>query len=305
MLQGGARFTEGMGSAGLISDNNCLALALAMAAPLCWYARNFFESWWLRLAILGMLFSTIAAIVMTHSRGGALAFVIGFAPVVLRAKRKLPIMLLVAVLSAPALFMVRESYFARMESIADYTTEVSAVSRIDYAKAAIAMWKDYPLAGVGFGTANYTRLVANYLGRDDSHVAHNTYLQVLVDSGIFAFLNYCGLLFGALYWLQRSASRLRRRLPGMEIYPVMLQSSLLAFAVGSTFLSRVNFDYTYMLLMAVAAWIPIERQLLAEEAGAVGQELGARGQAGYPLVVRVGAGGQELAVQEAYAHGAR
>ena len=296
LLQGGVRFNGGLGNGGLISDNNCLALALAMAAPLCWYARGFFASRWIRLGLMGMLFSTIAAIVMTHSRGGALAFVAGFAPVVLRSQRKLGIVVLLVILSAPAVFLVRDSYFARLESIADYDTEVSAVSRIEYARAAVAMWKDHPLMGVGFGTTNFTRLVGNYLGRDDSHVAHNTYLQVLVDSGIFAFLNYCGLLFGALYGLQRSASRLRERLPGIEIYPQMMQCALVAFAVGSTFLSRVNFDYWYMLLMAAAAWIPIERQLLAEA-----DEPGAGGP---------GVGEQETAAAvapagEVYAYGAR
>jgi O-antigen ligase len=98
-----------------------------------------------------------------------------------------------------------------------------------------------------------------YLGSEDEHVAHNTYVQVLADSGLFAEIVYLGLLFGTTIWLGRSAKRCRKIRPGLEAYPLGLQTSLVAFIVGSTFLSRVTFDFYYVLIMMAASWYLVEK----------------------------------------------
>jgi hypothetical protein len=54
----------------------------------------------------------------------------------------------------------------------------------------------------------------------------------------------------------------------LAAYPLAIESSLVGFAIGSTFLSRVGFDAFYVLLMCAAAWWKIERDYLLE----VGQE---------------------------------
>jgi O-antigen ligase len=101
---------------------------------------------------------------------------------------------------------------------------------------------------------------------DQEHrqVVHNTYLQMLTDSGVFAFAIYVVLLWGTTWWLGRSAKRMREFDPKLAAVPLALRASLVAFAIGSTFLSRVQFDLTYFVLMAAAAWMPIEHQRLLE-----------------------------------------
>jgi O-antigen ligase len=181
--------------------------------------------------------------------------------IVWRSKNKIMVLVLLLLLVAPALYLVRDSYISRLETITSHE-DSSSQGRLMYWKAAVRMWRDHPMFGVGFGTANFETLLSSYLGKNDTHVAHNTYLQVLADSGIFAAILFTGLLLGTILWLNVAARRCRRERPELADYPYALQASLAAYAVGSIFLSRVTFDFYYMLLMMVASWSVIQKAML-------------------------------------------
>jgi O-antigen ligase len=132
-------------------------------------------------------------------------------------------------------------------------------------KLAFRIWQDYPLLGVGYGRDNFRQIAPEYGYTGASLVVHNTYTEVLVDSGIFAFLFHVALLFGSILWLGRSVRRMSEVAPGLALYPAALQMGLIAFAVISTFGSREDFDLYYMLLMAAAAWYQIVQTLELEK----------------------------------------
>lgn len=251
LAQGGAHFNSGIG--GFMSDNNTMAAGLAMSIPLCWYGRDLVTSKWAKIGLLVFALGSVSAIIMTHSRGGALALVVTSLVMLIRTRRKVLGVLVLAAAISPAVYMVRETYFDRLETLEHPEEESSARSRIEYAHATLKMWKDYPLLGVGFGTYNQMALWGRYAGVNGA-VVHNTYLQMLVDSGTGALLVYVTLLWGSIIWLGVSVRQMRRNRPGLEIYPAALQASLVAFAVASTFLSQVRFDFIYILLAATASW---------------------------------------------------
>src|SRR6185437_15898445 len=191
---GGVSISEGY--AGL--DNNSLALALVIALPFCWYMRSQVESRWLKLAMLAIIFASVAAVIMTRSRSGSLAMATTFLLMTIRSRRRIGVAILIVLLVAPSIYLVREKYLARLSTLQDPTADSSANSRLILAKVYWEMWKDYPAFGVGFGNENGIKLLPNYLSNPkyDQLKIHNTYLQVLVDSGIFAFLIFAYLLFG-------------------------------------------------------------------------------------------------------------
>ena len=189
-------------------------------------------------------------------------------------------MVIVAVLAVgPAIYLVREQYFARMATLANPEQEASAASRLLQASAALKIWSDYPVLGVGFGSRNYGAMVGDYLGSTDTHGAHNTYIQMAVDSGTGAFVVYVCLLFGTIRWLGRSAVQTRRTNAGLEYIPIALQTALVTFAVGGYFGSMQRYDFVYFLLMAAAAWYGVKQDLDASQVGA-DQD----GAAHFPLV---------------------
>jgi probable O-glycosylation ligase (exosortase A-associated) len=254
----GVRFEKGW--VGLLADNNDLALALVMTLPLCWYMGTMVQARWLKGICLAMALSSGLVVVMTRSRGGTLALVAVLLLMTLRAKRKIIGVLLLSVLAGVALYVGGDAYLQRLATLRNPQADASAVNRMYVAGESIRVWQEYPWGGVGFGGQVFQRLELP-LRSDVRPVAHNTYLEMLVDSGIFAFLFYTALLLGTIAWLGRSARQTKAHCLGMEVYPLAIQTSLVGFAVGATFLSRVGFDYQYFLLMSAGSWWEIEKQL--------------------------------------------
>jgi len=259
--QGGVRFEGGYG--GMLSDNNCLALGLVMGVPLCYYATSLVSLRWMKVFLAGVMFLNIAAIIMTYSRGAALSLITVFLFIAWYSKRKSILVLFLVLMTAPAVYLVGNSYLDRMQTISAESSDPSIQSRNEYRRVAFEMWKEYPFFGVGFGSENFMELSRRYMDHDDKHVVHNNYMQMLVDSGIFAFVIYVGLLFGCIFWLGRSARRIRDTAPELQLYPLAIQASLAGFAVGSFFLSRVSFDFVYILFMAAASWSVVEKEIVA------------------------------------------
>jgi len=264
ILAGGARFGQGYG--GMLSDNNTMALAFVLAIPLCWFSRLLVTQLWARIGFATLALLSFGGVVFTHSRGGVLAAGIAMLLIAWRAKHRLLVGLMVVGFGIGAVYLVRDSLLDRMATISAPLEEASAKSRVILVRAAVKMWLDYPLLGVGFTENNQQELISSYVPAEykdgyQGKVIHNTYLQMLVDAGIFSLLLYCWLLFGGIWKLERSIRRARED-GGLEeaAIPLALQTSLVAYAAGSTFLSRSSFDFFYILIMASAAWLEIERR---------------------------------------------
>ena len=254
---GGARFSGGYG--GFLSDNNDLALAFAMAVPLCWYSVALVSRLWVKIFFASLGMGSLMGVVWTHSRGGFLAVACASLLIALRSRHKVLVLVLLVAMLAPALYLVSETYFSRLATIAAPTQESSAASRLEMIQVALKVWRQHPLLGVGFGSKAFQKASVQ-LGARGS-VAHNTYMQILADSGIMALIWYLFLLFGTIWWLGRSAKQTKLTHPGLQVYPLALQTSLITFAVGSAFLSRVVVDTMHVVLIAAAAWQNVVRTL--------------------------------------------
>ena len=256
---GGMRYEGGIG--GMMGDNNMLGLGLVMALPLCWYAREGVAGKWMRRCLTCCAFFTIPAIIMTFSRGAAVALAFVLVMIALRSPHKFRILAVLALAAGPTIYLVGDSYTDRLATIQDPAEESSAASRLKQNDIALQMWKDYPLFGVGYGGTNYMRLVPKYSGDEqiEGVIVHNTYLQMLVDSGIFACAFYILLLGGTILWLTRCA-RGDRIDPGYRWLARALQVSLVGFAIDAIFHPRCGFDFTYMLIMAAATLYMIVRR---------------------------------------------
>jgi putative inorganic carbon (hco3(-)) transporter len=215
----------------------------------------------------GLCFLNVTTIVMSFSRGGALALGAVMLLMLLRSKRKVIGIIGLAVMALPAILLVSQEYFARIATLGDVTSESSARGRLELAKLAWRVAQDHPAFGVGFGSLNFVNEQERYSGYSDIHVAHNNYLQILVDSGVFALFLYVCILFGCIFWLNRIKNKFPKNTPGW-IYSVGLQTSLVGFAVGSTFLSRVTFDFVYVMFMMVASWYLLSKQPAVVDASA-------------------------------------
>jgi probable O-glycosylation ligase (exosortase A-associated) len=262
LIQGGVRFSGGYGAS--LSDNNTLALALAMGVPLGWYAKDLIGSAAVRFSLLVSVMLTIAGVVFTYSRGAAIALAAAFLVVILHSRRRILLVAGLAILALPSVYLVKDSYVGRMESLNGAQTaeqDRSVLERMEALRVGARIWEDYPLIGVGFGSDNQRMLWYRYANTSlyrTPLVVHNTYLQMMVDSGIFALLVYVSLLGGAIVMMEISVRRLKRAESPLCACPLAIEAALVTFAVGSTFLTRITFDFAYFLLMMGAAWLIVE-----------------------------------------------
>jgi putative inorganic carbon (hco3(-)) transporter len=248
-------------------DNNLIALAIAMGMPLCWFSRNLTHWKPLRLVLGVMALASCAAVPMTNSRGGSLALGVGLLLILRHSKRKIGVGVAVLCVLGMAIYLVQDVYIKRMATLENYEDDASAYSRIVHVKTAVRMWQDYPIFGVGFGGLNYAELAGRYssdFGSLGNHVVHNTYFEVLVDSGIFAFLIYVPLMFGTVWWLGRSIKRWRDEPERADIVRT-IQGPLAVFLLGANFYSMNRYDLPYILLMCASVWYLLEKKLLEDK----------------------------------------
>jgi hypothetical protein len=191
---------------------------------------------WLWLGPLGILFYAFS---LTQSRGGFLALLGGlFAFLLTRFGCRTTLGL--AALLLPALFI----------TLAGRQTDISAGSgtgqeRIQIWSDGLLLFRDAPLFGVGMN--EFEKLVG--------HVAHNSYLQALVELGLFGGTLFLGAVFLAVMNLHRAKtggceiadSDLKRLHP-------YLTGAVTGYAVGMFSLTLNYIVPTYMILGLAAAW---------------------------------------------------
>ena len=267
---GGVHITSGLG--GFMSDNNTLALAFNMGIPFIWHSRALVHRTWQKAAIHIAMFTTIIGILITHSRAGILALGLVILLLIFRSKHKLAVLMLAALMSLPGVYMMADSLASRMQTLEHVEQDGSAAARLNYARIALEVWKEYPVLGVGFGTLNWTALSEKYLYRSTNlQVVHNNYLQMAVDSGTFALVILLWQIFHGIYWTGKSARLMKRIRPDLVAYPYALEGSLAAFALGSMFMSRTDYDFYYYVVMMVGAWYTVQQRVVAAHAQATAE----------------------------------
>lgn len=168
------------------------------------------RSRWKGVLFGGGLFIMSAALFATTSRGGIGTWLI-LLPILLWAayrnehSRRLAVMV-------PLIAML--AYFCSAQllqlSVADRTFEFSQdpsiSSRLLLWQSAIKMTLAHPLNGVGWGTfVNYYPAYRSPLENTSAgFFAHNDYLQMAAEGGVFALLLQLGILLGVLLQLRRS-----------------------------------------------------------------------------------------------------
>jgi probable O-glycosylation ligase (exosortase A-associated) len=232
-----------------LGDNNVVAVGIAMLAPLISalaatsagkYKRG------LQFVNVGVIYRGLS----TYSRGGFLSFaaLAGFS--FWRSNHKVRTLLAGLIVGALILPILPSQFWDRMRTISAPAEERddSQVSRLHFWRVAIAMANDRPLLGVGH--AAYPSAFDQYdwtngrYGRRRS--VHSSWFGILADTGYPAFALFVFILLSSL-WTCRRVRRMSKRREISEslgYYAIGLESALVAFIVGGTF---VPFHYVEML----------------------------------------------------------
>ncbi len=258
-----------------LGDGNDFSLSVSIAIPMCLYLIQESKTVTIKALYILAFMLLIFAIVGTQSRGAtiALAFIFLYLWWVGR-KKFLGILFIVAVLAVVVNY-APPVYFERLNTIKNYETEGSAQGRIVAWKTAIRMVKKYPLTGVGTGH------FAVKLGREFRPpefgsenlpwlTAHSVYFLVIGELGVpgitFILVILIGNFLRNRHYIKDAQNSSKENAMSYRNLFVMLNGSLIAFAVGGAFLSVAYYPHLYILTgIFTAVQLMYERDKLDSE----------------------------------------
>ncbi len=261
---------------GPVSDPNYYGQLLLIVLPLGLYL--LFEGRTLLVRLLGLFSCAVLAValVFTYSRGDALAlvFLIGAAAIYKRP----PLAYWIAGILGLFILvpLLPQNYVSRLSTIVDVAQgnqqavleEFSIRGRIGAIDAAVSMFLDHPLLGVG--RENYPLYQAQYLAgtqlafQSKGIPPHDLYLEVAAETGIVGLVVFAGLLAAtarALWQARRLFLWIGDR-PQAELTS-WLGIGLMAYLVSSLFLHGA---FLYMLWLQIIM-IATLRQVARAEVG--------------------------------------
>jgi probable O-glycosylation ligase (exosortase A-associated) len=242
-------------------DNNGAGLTLAMSIPLALSAFEAEKRIW-RWGYVACVPLVIHAVLVSYSRGAMVSLIVATPLMLLRARRKVLFLLIVAALASTVPFLAGNEIRARFFTVNEYETDASARSRFGSWNAAIRIANDHPLVGVGIRNAN--SFSYQYGADQEGRTIHSHYLQIAADSGWVALGFYVLTVVSLMFSSWRTRRRLKRiDHPEARRAVAMLngiEGSLTVFCVGAFFLSLEVFELPYLLILTGAQLVLIARR---------------------------------------------
>lgn len=274
---------------GPIGEQNRYAQILLVILPLALYGLRLRSlRWRLGLGIPAALLIT-AGVLLTFSRGAAVALVMLL--VVLVIWRYVRLSHMVAMLCAFGLtvLLIAPEFLARVDSIRAATELVTGESagpgegpdnailgRTTSNLAALRVFLDYPVVGVGPGvySTEFSIEYANDLGLrhfGQTRRAHNMYLEWAADLGIIGLAAGLGVIAVTMIQLTRARRYWRWRRPDYANLAGAYWLAMVAFLATAIFLhlSYERYFFTLLALANATIWV-LARERLALEANVAG-----------------------------------
>ncbi|MBF0187388.1 MAG: putative O-glycosylation ligase, exosortase A system-associated [Magnetococcales bacterium] len=251
-------------------DNNAMALALIVVVPLMRYLQLYTRSKALRLLLWVMIITSMAAIVGTYSRGGAVGASVLLLFFWWKSRSRWFTMFFVVIVMIPLLAFMPPKWKDRMGSIVGFTqgeqkitADASAAGRINAWWFAFNLAKDRPFVGGGFQVfqpSNFLRYAPN---PHQYHDAHSIYFEVLGEQGFVGLVLFL-LIFLFSFRLGNKAIKIGTRLEGAmwgRDLSAMIQVGLVGYAASGAFLGLAYFDLPYTLVaMLVTNYLYLKNQ---------------------------------------------
>ncbi len=239
-----------------LEANNSIGLALAMNVPILHFVATVENNRWVRWTAWAMLLLSYPAVVCTFSRGAWLGLAAATALIVWRSRKRLPILVVAAILVPLSLPFLPQRVSNRFDDLENYQQEESAQSRFWNWEGCARAGMANPLTGAGFDYYSvdaYARYFPEFLVHwpDRLWSCHSMWLTIFGEHGFpgaLVWLVLVGSCLLSLRKLWRSAGGKTSFLPD---FGYMVTGSFAAYMVSGTFLDVAYFDLFYQLVAAI------------------------------------------------------
>lgn len=219
---------------------------------------------------LVMAFITTIALVSTGCRGSYLALIgmLGMmflisAKFLWKTYKKIYFSIAGAVVALGTLAVMSSSSLrARVFSIFAMRSDSSNSFRFNVYQSSLQMLKDNFLLGIGVGNQNFREIYGLYMKTGfDALSTYNIYLEIAVESGIFALITFLGFLFGALHKAFKIIinSQDAQKIILISIAAVSIIGLMIHGIVDTVFFRpQIQFIFWAMIAVITAVEIPAE-----------------------------------------------
>lgn len=239
-----------------VGDGNYFSTAAALILPLVYLMIFSAKKSSEKLFFLGVLLISVVAIMLTGSRGGALAVATSLLYLIWHSRHRVRNLVLIIIVALPLSIFVPVSPLNRFlhPKMRGVNTEET---RLEAWGAGLKMFKDHPLFGVGLG--NFKALMPLYVapGVDFKSIAHNTYVELLAELGPLGLIFFLAIVFFAFRSLRNVRRRMRELDPQSFLYltSLSLESGLIGFLVGACFLSD-EYEKLFWVVIFLSICLP-------------------------------------------------
>jgi O-antigen ligase len=257
--------------AGPIGEKNRYAQVLLVLLPLAVSRMRAEPNSRLRLLAAGCAGLILCGVVLSFSRGAAVAALI--LVLVAAALRLISFRQLLAMLAVVATLvaLVAPDYVTRLQSLGGADAALSQQSsgvdgaiqgRATENIAALGVFRDHPVLGVGPAQffSRYSAQYGNALDLrflEQNRRAHNLYLEIAADTGVLGLGAFLAIVLVTLVSLRRLTVRCRARNPDLASMGDALLAALIAYLASGLFLQLAYQRYFWFLvaLANAAVWM--------------------------------------------------
>jgi O-antigen ligase len=268
----------GVGVGGLFVDENDLCMLAATVIPLAFFLGMTTGARLQRLVGFSLVVVNILAAVVSFSRGGFVALCAVFLCIILRSRRPVSTLLLIAVALAVVYPLVPPTWFHEMGTIESATRYGdTGEQRLYMWGIAFKVFLDHPVLGVGGGDLG--RQLPEYEDANSGHtslwgrVCHSVYFTLLAESGVVGSAVWVWLVVGCFLTTASVARKLIGKSdasrdgdvePPFEARALVgacrgLEAALIAFLAAGAFLT-VNY---YPVMWSLVGFVSATRLALA------------------------------------------
>ncbi len=254
------------GAPGWFRNSGEFALEMCLFIPIAFHfmlglAPRLTRTQFVLLAFLPV--SAVLSVVASGSRGGQLALACVGMWMLLRSRRKVRGLLVLALVAPLTWLAIPESQKARFQ---ESGTDETSLARIAYWKAGREMAKEHPFLGVGYAnwvpyySNNYAGKSAiverlNVRGERIVEVSHNSFIEIMSQLGYTGLALFCTLL-GGIWYVNARTRRVLKHLGerGRFVHQMSLglDAGVVGFAVAGFFMAVAFYPFLWFQLAMTA-----------------------------------------------------
>ncbi len=264
--------TSGSVGSSFLRDENDTALAFNVFIPFAYFMMTQLKKLWHKFAAFLSLMVLIGGVIVTNSRGGMLGLAAAIVFCILNSKHRIVNLLIVIMITLLFIPIIPDQFWSEAKTISE-VGEGTADLRIKYWEAALKIYLDYPIIGVGAGNGGVVlpQYVGEFFGDPATQwgrVFHGTIPQIMAELGTIGLISFLIMIFYIVKFMLKIKKK--KIMSDSDHKSVQMANaiivSLITYLVTGAFISTPYYPQFYSLLtLAIILHFINEREELPAE----------------------------------------